>query len=82
MSKNKKPGRLHKRIICRSFSGEYMGNSFEIKRIKSGRKVEYRYRDNDVGSRRLNKHLYKNLVKNSEVLYDGKKEKYIRYYGY
>lgn len=76
MPRIKKQSRFYK-----SFSGEYMGVSFEIERVRVGRKVEYRYRDNDVSSRCLNKYLYKNLIKNSELLYDDKKGRYVRYGG-
>ncbi|MCL2861876.1 MAG: hypothetical protein FWE22_05660 [Firmicutes bacterium] len=88
-TKIKKPDRFFK-----SFSGEYNGVSFEITRskmdkreyvaqknalgVKPKSKVEYLYCDDDIGGRFLDKKHYDNLIKNSEVLYDKKKEKYIR----
>lgn len=89
MSKSKKPSRFF-----RQFSGEYMGNSFEIERRKMDKnaykrlkkklgrkprsKIEYVYRDDDVGCRYLEKKHYINLIRNSEILYDEKKGKSIR----
>lgn len=63
--------------ICKHYSGEYSGVSYDVKKVKKPKgKVEYHYQDSDVGSRKLNKSLFKNLVKNSEVLYNEKKKKY------
>ena len=77
----------------KSFQGEYSGICFELTRSRTDKreykairnalgrrpdKVEYLYCDGDVGARFLDKKHYKNLVKNSEVLYDVKKDKYIR----
>ena len=75
------------------FSGEYMGNHFEITRNKTDKrertaqknatgkrpsKHEYLYTDNAVGARFLTKRHYDNLVRNSEVLFDEKRGRIIR----
>ena len=75
MLKNKKANK-----VCKSFSGEYNGIHFEIVKQKTDKKVEYIYKDGDVSDRRLDKKRYKNLIRNSEVLHDDIKEKYIRFY--
>lgn len=72
-STEKKPGR-----ILKSFTSEYNGNCFDLIKRKTNKKVEYVYEDVSI-SRKIDKKHYKNIVKNSEILYDNKKGKYIRF---
>ena len=73
----KRKGKVKKKgKVCRYYSGEYGGTSFEIKKIKtSPRKTKYMYSDGDVGTRELKKKIFENLKRKSELLYDEKKNK-------
>ena len=81
----------HYKFSKHGFGGAYKGESFQVTKMKTdkveykrlakilGHNPEYFYESGDYGNYTfVDKKQFKDILKNSEVLYDEKKRKYIR----